>query len=476
MNRKILFNTGSDNRIIEYTTTDGNKISFWSQSNKFTNNNNKTIEILSHTYSNGKGIIKLAEAPYAFGYGCFAYTRNLLSVTFPSTIRVVKTMAFSGYCGNNFPTDRIIEIGMEAFDYSSLTHIDIPYSVSTLGSYAFKRCSNLQSATYGRGTVICGTFYYCENLTDIIFTNSLYWIEAEAFMGCSKLDMQIPSTVRGIGDSAFSGAGLTSVTIPSGVTKINKYAFYSCPMTSVTFHDNITSIGDYAFCSCNITELNLPSSLTTIGDCAFRNFNGTSVVIPSSVTSIGAGAFSGMYNATSTDAIQFPNEELKLQYFEADKAFYGCYELETIIFPAGITRLGSYFASGSHVSEIEIPNTVIEIGNSAFEDCQRLTSIVVPDSVKTIGEGAFSETRMGLKSVTIGSGIETIGKDVINYSYKITSLTIKAITPPTLDTRLYDPNQPSPDNLIIYVPAASVNAYKTADVWSTYADSIQAIQ
>jgi hypothetical protein len=50
---------------------------------------------------------------------------------------------------------------------------------------------------------------------------------------------------------------------------------------------------------------------------------------------------------------------------------------------------------------------------------------------------------------------------------------VHAVSPPRLlGTGVFDSTNPS---LIIYTPAGSVDAYKTASVWSDYADRIQAI-
>ena len=88
------------------------------------------------------------------------------------------------------------------------------------------------------------------------------------------------------------------------------------------------------------------------------------------------------------------------------------------------------------------------IGDSAFAYCDGLTSITIPDSVTSIGSHAF-----------------------YNCSSLI-SITITAVVPPTLsNVNAFQDTNSCP----IYVPAASVNAYKTANTWSNLADRIEAI-
>ena len=96
----------------------------------------------------------------------------------------------------------------------------------------------------------------------------------------------------------------------------------------------------------------------------------------------------------------------------------------------------------------EMLQGVTSIGSSVFSHCTSLTSITIPNSITSIGNNAFY------------------------YCSSLTSVTVKATTPPTLGyITFYGVSQ----NLVIYVPAESVDAYKAANNWSTYADKIQAI-
>ena len=88
---------------------------------------------------------------------------------------------------------------------------------------------------------------------------------------------------------------------------------------------------------------------------------------------------------------------------------------------------------------------VSSIGNSAFQDCKSLTSITIPDSVKKIGERAFD----GCTSL----------KEIY----------CKPTTPPTGDSYMFKNNA---SGRKIYVPRASVEAYKAADGWKDDASYI----
>lgn len=153
-----------------------------------------------------------------------------------------------------------------------------------------------------------------------------------------------------------------------------------------------------------------------------------------------------------------------------DKSWGWCYELiDMSNIPNTITTIGDSAFFGCKFSDFIIPNSVITIGDSAFSNCDKLTSVDIPNSVTTIGSAAFMVCRQ-LTSVTIPNSVTKIESHTFEQCRSLTSLTIKATTPPSLSSSaFYSTN----NNFIIYVPAESLDAYKTASGWSSYADRIQ---
>lgn len=155
-----------------------------------------------------------------------------------------------------------------------------------------------------------------------------------------------------------------------------------------------------------------------------------------------------------------------------ENAFLSCRSLTSVTIGSGVTSIGDdafYYCSG--LTSVAIPDSVTTIGDSAFGHCNSLTSVVIPNGVTDIGNVAFGWCD-SITSVTIGSGVTTIGNQAIRFCTGLTSITIEATTPPSLGTAAFDQT----NNCPIYVPAASVAAYKSASVWSEYASRIQAIQ
>ena len=225
---------------------------------------------------------------------------------------------------------------------------------------------------------------------------------------------------------------LTSITIPDSVTEIGFGAFENC--TSLKdIYVNITDLAAYSTKNkmheiirrnirllvngVEITELVIPNSVTEIGTSAFRDCTSlTSITIPDSVTSIGKGAF------------------------------YGCTSL----------------------TSITIPDSVTSIGDFAFNGCTSLTSITIPDSVTSIGDYAFSGCT-SLTSVTIPDSVTSIRYQAFYSCGNLREVYCKRTTPPSIVKGAFDFNLPGRD---IYVPTASVDAYKSASGWSDYASDI----
>jgi len=197
-------------------------------------------------------------------------------------------------------------IGEMAFIGINITSITIPNSVTSIGRYAFGKCTSLTRVTIPNGvtSIGLGAFRDCTSLPSITIPNSVTSIENIAFEGCTKLtSITIPNSVTSIGMGAFKDCtSLTSVTIPNSVTSIEMGAFSNCTkLTSVTIPNSVTSIWSSVFSQCtSLTSVTIGNSVTSIGAEAFWYCTSlASVTIPNSVTSIGYSAFSNCTKLTS---------------------------------------------------------------------------------------------------------------------------------------------------------------------------------
>lgn len=109
---------------------------------------------------------------------------------------------------------------------------------------------------------------------------------------------------------------------------------------------------------------------------------------------------------------------------------------------------------------------ITSIGDDAFLDCSLLTRVEIGNSVTSIGDSAFLHCD-SLTSVVIGDSVTSIGYMAFYYCYNLTKVMLMAKTPPSLSAASINERG---DNLKIYCYKESLEAYKTATNWNTYAD------
>ena len=98
--------------------------------------------------------------------------------------------------------------------------------------------------------------------------------------------------------------------------------------------------------------------------------------------------------------------------------------ISTVIIGDSVTSIGNYaFLECNRLTSITIPNNVTNIGNGAFANCSGLTSITIPNNLTTIGDGAFTYCS-GLTSITIPNSVTNIGDYMFYGCSGLTAITI----------------------------------------------------
>lgn len=193
--------------------------------------------------------------------------------------------------------------------------------------------------------------------------------------------------------------------------------------------------------STDITDGIVGDCVTTINNNCFNQCtNLTSLTISSSVTTIGYDAF------------------------------YNCTNLPTLIIPSGVTVIPSSMCEGCrHLANTNIPNGVTEIQVDAYSECLSWLDITIPANVTSIGDSAF-------RTSYYGSDEPELRAMMLNMNAN-RRVTVLATTPPTLGAGVFSITTGEPDiaSYPIYVPAESLEAYKTATNWSYYANRLYPI-
>ena len=254
----------------------------------------------------------------------------------------------------------------------------------------------------------------------------------------------------------------------------------------------VTAGGHSAFANEHIKKLTLGDNVTRLEKEAFRNCRGLrSVTLGPNLTSIGRQAF---YQCDSLPSLVIPDGVNEIGY----EAFVYCNALETIHLPASLNRIeGNTFYDCKSLQSIVIPAAVDSIGGSAFYNCNSLVKLTIADSDRELKLDGSSGNYWGmfdtyynhlnsLVEVYVGRNLSVTGGHCPFYNENIATLILGGkvtnlygedygyCNPSELHCNAVIPPVCSSPNVFkkidkqmcnLYVPEASIDAYKEAPVW-----------
>ena len=430
-------------------------------------------------------------------------SKSTATVTKPNNLSeytgdiVIPSSVTSG--GKNYS---VIEIESYAFKNTTITSISLPSSIKKINQYAFRDCTSLNTINMYGGTlsITNDAFEGCTGLARVYYNGTMAeWCAIdfggdEATPMCYATDLYINNTLvsrntlsipegvtsignytfynfqritavslpssglLSIGNSAFKKCiNLSSVVIPNSVTALGKNAFMECTkLATVTVGAGIQNIDYCTFSSCSaLINVTIPNSVTVIGESAFSSCTSlVNIVLPNAVTTIRDGAFS---HCTKLQSVTLPTA-LK----QVNKGVFNyCSSLSSITIPSGVTIIGeTAFQNCTALSNVSIANTVTTLNQSAFSGCKALQNITLPNSIETINPSAFSGCST-LKFVDMGTGLISIKANVFSACNALTDVTVRAITPPTIEASSF----PNNSSMKIKVPCESLASYQTELYW-----------
>jgi hypothetical protein len=315
--------------------------------------------------------------------------------------------------------DNVDYYGDGAFNYSSITSVSFPESVTYIISNIFDYCPNLETVNIPKTvtSIYLDAFTLCPALLNVIVDNDnpvysssngiIFSKNGEELVfypqGKDSSTYTIPSNVKKIRAKAFANnKNIETLIVPESVEQIGFNAFYKCTaLSDIRLPDTLIKIDSSAFdltkwysnqpdgvvyigkivygYKGNIPE-NSPLSLTLkddtlgIADYAFAYLNVGSVSLPDSLLSIGEGSFEYCENLTS---IEVPDNVTFIDQF----AFAYCSNLKNVVLSGNLKEIADCaFYECKVLEELFIPKTVIKFGDNVFAYCKNLILILYSHS------------------------------------------------------------------------------------------------
>lgn len=353
-------------------------------------------KIGSRAFLNCTGLTSVELHSETIDFGAFTGCASLERITFGAEVNEISS-SFDG-C-------------------TSLTEVEIPNTVTKLGSYAFKDCTALKSVDIGNGinTIGANAFNGCCALRDVNIGSGVTKIEGSAFANCiSLLNFTIPAAVTEIGNDAFKGSqrlvevyNLSAVTLDrSKASAVGLRALWDHGVSTycvIHTSDSEESIIKKATGGFSFITLEVGSSSNAHNEHYLFDYSGSaenlvlptdyegnsykvfkyalscnprlkSVRLPANVTAIGDEILFGSDNVTgltvdSGNTVYESNGNCVIS--KADKMFVlGC---RTSVIPAdgSVTAIGSnvFCHNKNVVGEFKIPQSVTVVKSSAFSGC-----------------------------------------------------------------------------------------------------------
>lgn len=135
------------------------------------------------------------------------------------------------------------------------------------------------------------------HFSTVLIKTNWYTTSCKYFSCRSLTELEIPSTLKEVGDGCFNGCkGLLTLDFSStSISELPKECFLGCSgLRIIKLPASLSVIGSSVFSSCEkLDDIVLPSAVTGLGDWCFYNCTSlTSIDIPASVKSINDRCFS----------------------------------------------------------------------------------------------------------------------------------------------------------------------------------------
>ncbi len=403
-------------------------------------------------YSGVSGEVVIPESIKVIPENMFMESPYLTSVAMHSGVTTIGVSAFEGcYALESAPLlEGLVSIEDYAFNYSSLTSVDFPSTVTHLGKYAFAgNCITEVTIPANIKTVPEHCFDTCYDLKNITLENGVEYIDGYAFATYGTIEsIVIPPSMKEIRSDyvfryvdrienfVFNATCYESDLVPckDSSLKLNVSGRFRGIVSSsgvqigkFIIGENVKYIPTAIAYKANIEELVLPDNIVAVGEDAFEYCTiEKALVIPESVKTVYKSAFFGI----TIPAITLPEglENAKERAFSeivADVLYYNCKNcvFETASSETEIDGIYDSPFCGDELKSIVIGENVQTLPDFTFCYVTSLETVHIPENIKALSKGAFAFS--GVKIVTGMSGITKLEDYTFYECENLTSLDIE---------------------------------------------------
>ena len=262
------------------------------------------------------------------------------------------------------------------------------------------------------------------------------------------------------------------------VGDIGDYAFYDCDnLAGIIIPNTVDILGASCFQGCTaLTQAILGDSITEIPGSCFRDCSALpEITIPAAVKRIGNNVFEGctsLANVTIADRDSVLTLGYNKAYYSSeDEPMFADCPLNAVYIGGNISYSTeasdgySPFYRNTSLESVTITDKETEISENEFYGCTNLKNVTLGDGIEAIGSYAFSGCA-ALEDFTFGSSLDSIGKEAFSDCTAMTRLVSRTAIPPVCGPQALDDINKWTCKL--YVPDASIDAYKAADQWKEF--------
>lgn len=349
------------------------------------------LEIVGCEEKNCENIV-IPEGVETIAEEAFKENINITSVVCPSSLREIEELAFWGCRNLDKVTlnDGLIRIGQEAFLDTNLKSVKIPYTVENMGLTPFE-CTMKVNIRNNHYSDVDGVLYNKEQTSLILYPRRYKYKEIE---------------------------------IPLSVYSIEAYAFESNKAEEIILPEDRICMGEYLFNGCeNLKVLTIkqefPEKIRIDND-TFTGFD-----VENCILRVPFDALSGYANDERFKDFKYITAiegSRCLIYNESGTEVIGCDTeiCDSIVIPEGVTKITEGAFEGiEEIERVELPNTLLKIGNASFYDCPNLAEIKLNKGLRDIGSDAFRGT--GMSCVKIPDSVVKIGYSAFSCDIEIGS-------------------------------------------------------